>query len=42
MGMLGEGDGAPSHHHRLNLDVTSMSRYGQAQNTTTWGVSTQL
>jgi hypothetical protein len=39
---MGEGDGAPSHHHRLNPGIASSSGYGQAQNTTAWGVPTPL
>jgi hypothetical protein len=37
-----EGDGAPSRRRRLNPDIASSSRYGQAQNAVAWGIPTPL
>jgi hypothetical protein len=42
MGTLGEGDGVPSYHRRLNPGVISTSGYRQAQHTACWGVPTPL
>jgi hypothetical protein len=42
VGTPGEGDEAPSRRRHLNPGIISTSRYGNAQNVVSWGVSTSL